>query len=68
MSKEATAVVNDRGRIECGRYEFSSGDVVDVLIDGTWHITRIEFDFSGQQYYSVDGLPLIGHVIRYAAA
>jgi hypothetical protein len=67
MSQEAKAVVNARGRIECGRYEFSSGDVVDVLIDGTWHITRIEFNFDEKRYYSVDGLPLIGHAIRYAA-
>lgn len=66
MSQEATAIINERGRIECGQCEFSSGDVVDVLIGGTWHTTRIEFNFDGQRYYSVDDLPLVGHAIRYA--
>jgi len=58
--------LNERGRIECGRHEFTSGDVVDVAINGTWQVTRIEFDFGRQRYYSVDGLQLVGHPIRPA--
>lgn len=67
MSNEQLAYVNDRGRIQCGTCEFTSGDVVEVLVAGAWYVTRIEFDFGGQFYYSVDGLELIGHAIRLAA-
>lgn len=66
MTSDTIAHVNARGRIQCGPHEFSSGQVVDVLIGGAWHTTRIEFDFDGKRYYSVDDLPLVGHAIRYA--
>lgn len=60
------AFINDRGRIECHGTEFSSGNVVEVLIDGTWKLTRIEFDFEHKRYYSVDALPLVGNQVRSA--
>lgn len=58
------AYINDTGRIQCGRYEFTSGDCVDVLINGKWIPTRIEHN--GRNYYSVDRLPLVDHSVRYS--
>jgi hypothetical protein len=56
------AFVSANGRIHCGRHEYTSGDCVDVQIDGVWHATRIEYD--GRGYYSIDHLPLIGNPVR----
>lgn len=58
------AYVNDTGRIQCGRHEFTSGDCVDVLINGKWIPTRIEHN--GRNYYSIDRLPLVDHPVRYS--
>jgi hypothetical protein len=49
-----------------GRYaiylEFTSGDVVEVLIDGEWQRTTIE---SGKgQYYLTNGHPIEGAIVR----
>lgn len=58
------AYFNDRERIECNGIEFSSGDVVEVLINGDWLVTRIEHN--GYEYYSVDGYQLIGNEVKPA--
>jgi len=58
------ARINERGRIQCGNIEFSSGNEVEVYIDGKWRQTRIEHN--GSEYYSVDGFDLVGHQICLA--
>lgn len=63
MDTKQKAFLNQNDRIECNGVEFTSGDVVEVLINGVWQITRIEF---AQGYYSVDGLELLGNPVRYA--
>ena len=64
LTEPSLAYLNENGRVCCGRHEFTSGDCVDVLIKDAWISTRIEHN--GRAYYSVDGLPLVGHAIRYA--
>lgn len=56
------AHINLNGRIECNDIEFSSGDLIEILIANQWIRTRIEHN--GQQYYSIDGYDLTSHQIR----
>lgn len=58
-----TSYINLNDRIECNDIEFRSGDQIEVYITNQWLQTCIEHD--GQQYYSTDGYPLIGHQIRH---
>ncbi|QIT20001.1 DUF5348 domain-containing protein [Acinetobacter pittii] len=58
-----SAVKNAYDRIECNGVEFTSGDVVQVLINGEWLLTRIEHN--GREYYSIDGYQLIGNPVKY---
>lgn len=58
------AIINTNGRIECDGIEFTSGNVVEVLIDGKWLETRIEHN--GRDYYSIDNYQLIGNQVRYS--
>lgn len=58
------AIKNAIGRIECNGIEFTSGNVVEVLIDGKWLETRIEHN--GRDYYSIDNYQLIGNQVRYS--
>ncbi|EOZ8645551.1 DUF5348 domain-containing protein [Acinetobacter baumannii] len=57
------AIKNAYGRIECNGTEFTSGDVVEVLIDDKWMETRIEHN--GRDYYSIHNYQLIGNEVRY---
>jgi len=63
MNTKQKAFLNQNDRIECNGVEFTSGDVVEVLINGVWQITRIEF---AQGYYSVDGFKLLGNPVKMA--
>lgn len=56
--------LNNLGRLECEGMEFTSGDVVEVCINGSWKVTRIEFNNNQGGYYSVDGYQLLGCPIR----
>lgn len=58
------AFMNQNKRIECNGVEFTSGDMVEVLIDGEWLETRIEHN--GREYYSVDGYELLGRSVQYS--
>lgn len=55
---------NSIGRIECNGVEFTSGDLVEVFINGEWLETRIEHN--GRDYYSVHGYQLLGNEVRYS--
>jgi len=55
---------NSRERIECNGVEFTSGDLVEVCINGEWLETRIEHN--GRDYYSVHGYQLLGNEVRYS--
>jgi hypothetical protein len=65
--------ISIQGRLklqENGRYaiyhEFTSGDVVEVLIDEEWQRTTIE---SGKgQYYLTNGYPIDGAIVRTPSA
>lgn len=61
MDTKQKAFLNQNDRIECNGVEFTSGDIVDVFIDGVWQTTRIEFD---QTYYSIDGFKLLGNPVK----
>lgn len=43
-------------------YELTSGDCVEVLVDGVWQQTRVES--SKGQYYLTNGHPIDGAMIR----
>lgn len=65
--KEGKLVHTETGRyaipLENGSlHELTSGDVVDVLVDGKWETTRIES--SMKKYYLVNGYPIEGAEVR----
>lgn len=60
--RELLSKINDCGKIECDSVVFSSGDVVQVLVQGKFQDTRIEHN--GKEYYSVDGYNLLNTFIK----
>lgn len=65
--KEGKLVFTDTGRyaipLENGSlHELTSGDVVQVLVDGKWETTRVES--SMKKYYFVNGYPIEGAVVK----
>ncbi|WP_105175146.1 DUF5348 domain-containing protein [Pseudoalteromonas sp. T1lg122] len=56
--------INELGRFECEGTQFTSGDVVEVYLNDTWKVTRIEYNDNHGGYYSVDGYELLGYPIR----
>jgi uncharacterized cupin superfamily protein len=65
--KEGKVVFTNTGRyavpLENGSlHELTSGDVVQVLVDGKWETTRVES--SMKKYYLVNGCPIEGAEVR----
>jgi hypothetical protein len=59
--KEGYLRKNDVGRYELATgYYFTSGEPIEVFVDGKWHKTRIEHN--GRDYYAVgfEGMKLDG--------
>lgn len=61
--------ITSQGRLKLqdnGRYaiyhEFTSGDVIEVFIDGEWQRTTIES--SKGEYYLTNGYPIDGAIVR----
>lgn len=64
---EGKLFLTDTGRyaIHYGKeiyHELTSGDVVEVLIEGIWETTRVEC--SMKQYYFVNGYPIDSAIVR----
>lgn len=65
--KEGKLILTDTGRYaipldNSSYYELTSGDVVEVLIDGKWETTRVES--SMKNYYFVNEYPIEGAEVR----
>ncbi|MBN1601969.1 MAG: DUF5348 domain-containing protein [Chitinispirillaceae bacterium] len=61
MISQGKLTLQENGRYAI-YYEFRSGDVVEVLIDGKWEITTIE-SHKGN-YYLTNGFPIDGALVR----
>jgi len=45
-------------------HQLTSGDCVEVNIDGVWEQTRVEFSHQDKDYFLVNGYPIDGAVVR----
>ena len=45
-------------------YQLTSGDCVEVNIDGFWEQIRVEFSHQDKEYYFVNKHPIDGAVVR----
>lgn len=64
---EGKLILTDTGRYgiplaKDSYHELTSGDVVDVLIDGKWESTRVEC--SMKKYYFVNEYPIESAIVR----
>lgn len=44
--------------------ELTSGERIEIKVDGVWKLTRIEYNQSQKDYYSIDGYELDGAYVR----
>jgi hypothetical protein len=58
---QGTLSLQENGRYAI-HYELTSGDCVEVLVDGNWEKTRVES--SKGEYYLINGFPIEGATIR----
>lgn len=59
---------NKQGRFECAGRELKNGDIVEVLIDNTWHTTIVKFDNSTEGCKTTDGIDLLGKRVKMIAS